>query len=291
MVLLPVSSVFTDTPAHFPTYFLPLCLFISLLVFFSRLPVSWVAPVAAAAGIFASQLYPYILPARGAAPAGVSFTVLQANILYTNTDLSKLETLIRDVKPDVVALAEINDAVPPLAERLKDDYPHYRARGDAALLSRLALEDITLKEPANGSAQPVVASVTVDGQDVVLATFHAAIPLQYLSRRDGQFRDMAQTYKDTFGNTPPRHFVFMGDINSTPYAPAMRKLSRDIRVVNARQGHGIHPTWPVWLHESLRIPIDHILVSPAVHVADFKTGPDIGSDHLPTIATLVFTRP
>lgn len=47
-------------------------------------------------------------------------------------------------------------------------------------------------------------------------------------------------------------------------------------------------TYPAWLPiEFLRIGIDHVLTGPNIFRQQCRTGPDVGSDHLPVIADLV----
>ncbi|HEX2138714.1 MAG TPA: hypothetical protein VHG33_03270, partial [Woeseiaceae bacterium] len=57
------------------------------------------------------------------------------------------------------------------------------------------------------------------------------------------------------------------------------------KMKNAALGRGYLPTWPAGF-SLLKIPIDHCLVSDALHVASFDTGGDFGSDHLPIVIDL-----
>jgi endonuclease/exonuclease/phosphatase family metal-dependent hydrolase len=59
---------------------------------------------------------------------------------------------------------------------------------------------------------------------------------------------------------------------------------RDLR--DGGLGFGIQCTWRNPLGY-IRIPIDHVCVSPDIAVKRFTTGADIGSDHYPVFAELV----
>ncbi len=73
--------------------------------------------------------------------------------------------------------------------------------------------------------------------------------------------------------------VFPGATNwSTPWSPHFRRLLRDSELRDVARGRGLSPTWyPTPL--PLGIPIDHVLVSDEIGVAQREVGPDLGSDH------------
>jgi endonuclease/exonuclease/phosphatase (EEP) superfamily protein YafD len=78
--------------------------------------------------------------------------------------------------------------------------------------------------------------------------------------------------------------VLVGDLNATPGSEAHRRLlAAGLR--DTRQGHGWQPTWPASLGWA-GIPIDHLLVSPAVGCPRRDLSPDLGSDHRGVVADL-----
>jgi endonuclease/exonuclease/phosphatase family metal-dependent hydrolase len=87
-------------------------------------------------------------------------------------------------------------------------------------------------------------------------------------------------------NTP---LVIMGDFNASPWSPAFQELLHRTTLLDARLGFGLLPTQhgdgavSRWLWR----PIDHCLHSPDVLVRSLRTGPDLGSDHLPLVAELL----
>jgi hypothetical protein len=86
--------------------------------------------------------------------------------------------------------------------------------------------------------------------------------------------------------TTQRGFI-VGDLNSTPWQPAFRKLTasgwRDAADV---LGQGLRPTWPSWSPVPLA-PLDHVLVRGGIGVASADTTTIAGTDHRALIVTLV----
>ena len=80
--------------------------------------------------------------------------------------------------------------------------------------------------------------------------------------------------------------LLLGDLNASVWGRHYRHFEDATGLRNARRGKGILPTWPTFMPPAM-IPIDHVLVSSRIGIADIKTGPRIGSDHLPLIVTVV----
>ncbi len=80
--------------------------------------------------------------------------------------------------------------------------------------------------------------------------------------------------------------IVAGDFNTAPWSSPFRKLLRLTDMRNTNQGYGMQSTWNSHSPIFLRMPIDHILCSRKFKVAYRKVGGDVGSDHLPVVATL-----
>jgi endonuclease/exonuclease/phosphatase (EEP) superfamily protein YafD len=76
--------------------------------------------------------------------------------------------------------------------------------------------------------------------------------------------------------------ILLGDLNCVSWSPPLRRVCREGRMKDARKGFGVCATWPA-PYAPLGCPIDHCLVSPEIHVRGFRTGANLGSDHLPIV--------
>ena len=76
--------------------------------------------------------------------------------------------------------------------------------------------------------------------------------------------------------------LLVGDLNTTMWGASYRDFAESTGLHNTRRGFGLAPSWPTHLPFAM-IPIDHCLVSDNLVVLDTRTGPDVGSDHLPLI--------
>lgn len=285
--MMPFSVFLSDIPSHFPVYILIAAPLLAASVFTLRLPAFLILPAMIAAGASFVQVYPFLPLRAPLATTTASFKLLQINVYTDNHETAPLAALIEAENPDIVVIAELNRAFVLMSENLKNVYPHRYYHGKTAVLSRLPLETISLDEEEAPLSTPQFFRASLSGHSFTLSTFHAAAPPLGLVRRDLEFAEYAALVKRLRQTERIKYpLVFAGDINVTPYAPAMKNLSAEMQVKNAREGIGLLHSWPVWLPAPLRIPIDHVLVSKGISVLEYRLGPAVGSDHLPTIAVL-----
>jgi endonuclease/exonuclease/phosphatase (EEP) superfamily protein YafD len=91
--------------------------------------------------------------------------------------------------------------------------------------------------------------------------------------RDRQLADISA------GIDLDRPYIVAGDFNATPWSAAYET------VPGARAGDPrFEGTFPAFLG-ALGLPIDHIKFGGGLVLVDYRAGPDIGSDHLPLVAT------
>ncbi|MBC7929489.1 MAG: endonuclease/exonuclease/phosphatase family protein [Rubrivivax sp.] len=219
-----------------------------------------------------------------------SLRLLLSNVNYENTRYAELASLIESESPDVIVLQEVTtgwlDALKPSAAR----YPFTRWRAEEtdgsgiALLSRIPFEESDVAFVGRGDRPGIVARLRVGGAPLSLFAIHPHAPLRpkHFGYRNEQLLAAAEQARSL-----PAPKIFVGDLNTTPWSPYFGRVLAESGMVDARKGFGLLPTWPVWNRTPLlMLPLDHCFVSPDIRIENIRTGPNIGSDHLPVIIDL-----
>ena len=233
----------------------------------------------------------YVLPWYGDSAAATGDTRLKflyANVQSTNHDHERLLDLINSERPDVILLQEVSTPWLEALQTLRADYPfsYTAAREDnfgIAMLSRLPLASAMHVDSPPLGYPTIIATTRLGGADLTLISTHPMIPLgrDNFGARNAQLQSVTEIVAQASGEV-----VLLGDLNASVWDRHYRHFEASTGLRNARRGNGILPTWPTFMPIAM-IPIDHVLVSSGIGIADIKTGSRIGSDHLPLIVTVV----
>ena len=257
-------------------------------------------------GINVLAVAPYCLPYRPPHPIETAkghLKLMHANlfgIINRNTD-SVIQT-IREEQPDVIDLVEYTE---PWQTKLENSgvfkaYPyHVAGRGHIGLYSKIPLRNARLfftsetRKVTNHAN--VIAQIRLGGESFTLLVAHPASPIQpsHLRMLQQSFR-VWERERPKFG----QNLVIVGDLNTTPWSVEFHQLIDRTGLRDSQLGVGLQPSWPMLMPaiglrstptlitDLITIPIDHVLVSDRIVVLSRKTGPFIGSDHLPVIVEL-----
>jgi len=223
-------------------------------------------------------------------------TLLCANVWNFNDDHDRFLVLIEERDPDIVVVLEATAAWTKVLEAIAAEYPHSLAEihehpFGIAIYSRLPLEEARIVRYGSADFPSIVAKVDVGGETVTILATHPLPPRRprLWRMRNEQLAAIAAA-RDELGD----RLIVAGDFNASPFSPCMKHFVASMRTPTARlryasRGHGIKPTWPTF-SRLLFTPLDHILATDTLAVTDFRTGPHIGSDHLPVQATIALRR-
>lgn len=170
-------------------------------------------------------------------------------------------------------------------------WPHIASRTDGrpiagvALLSRYPILRWRAAAAPSGAMPHIDATIDAPGGTIRVLVVHP-IPPEGVAAREMRNSELAWIARQCREDGMPT--VVVGDFNETPWGRAFAEFAGASGLAPASAQHGWMPTWPVRIAGvhvpmALRIPIDHAFVSPALGVAGFRTGADIGSDHLPVV--------
>ncbi len=216
---------------------------------------------------------------------GLTLTVASANVHVSTTQVGPLAQWLAQDEPDVVVLLEVSRALGPQLASITQ-YPHQLVHADdspfgIAVLSKWPLTNAAVKQDADGTAH-IEAELVRGQQPVQVLAFHPMPPLSpyFHAARNQALRRFARHLQAT-----DRPALLVGDLNATPWSSAFAGLE----ALGLRRTTGLRPTWPAWGQGLWGIPIDHVLASHHWRVVREHLGPDLGSDHLPTVVQLVLT--
>lgn len=229
----------------------------------------------------------YLSEAEAPSDPNPRFKLLSSNLYSGNADTQALLDLIRSERADLVFLQEVNGRRSRELSELHEDYPYSlniprEDKFGIAVLSRRPFNAARVVESPPHKYPTLVVEVAIYGEPVTFVTTHPSPPLGDvgIDARNIQLASIAELMNAVQG---PR--VLIGDLNTSMWAQHYEELVDSTGLVNARRGHGVLPSWPTRLPFAM-IPIDHCLVSEEMTVKDIRTGPHIGSDHLPLIVEL-----
>jgi endonuclease/exonuclease/phosphatase (EEP) superfamily protein YafD len=280
-----------DLTTHFRWYWLVLSLAGLAACLKWRRPTA-VACLAIAAAANARDLLPYwlppVAPTAQAADEDRRVFVISMNVHRVNDDATAAVAYLRDRRPDVVAVLEVDDDWAAALEGLADLFPHrvIRPRPDnfgIALLSRWPLADTEIVAFSATGFPSIVATVRRPAGDFRFIATHPYPPF------DASCTEQLTTHLDAVGAAVAAArlpCVVAGDFNAAPWSRPFRRLVAASGLVDSGLGRGVRPTWHAHL-PAPRIPIDHVLVPADATVLRREVGPDIGSDHYPVEAEIV----
>jgi endonuclease/exonuclease/phosphatase (EEP) superfamily protein YafD len=271
--------------SHFRLQYLVASLVLLAAFSIFRSPV-YIVPLLATVLLNASYVLPWYFGGT-LVESDTTLKLLHANIFRGNDQYDRLLKLVETEQPDIIFLQEFSpewlNATKPLLVGYPFSYvePREGAFG-IALFSRLALDSVTHVDSAPLDFPTIIATLTVDGRSLTLISTHAMVPLGRFNyeARNEQLQSVTEIARQAKGAV-----ILTGDFNTTVWARPYRELEERTGLRNTRRGTGILPTWPTFMPVAM-IAIDHALVSRDVGVVETRTGPRIGSDHLPLIITV-----
>ena len=291
-VVFSVATVFNDWHrylelfSHFRLQYLFVALLLTLAFLAMRWPSYSVIGIATVA-LNAWFVVPWYIPDDEAPARTADLKIMLSNVLATNESAERFMALVAEETPDVLVIQEATPVWMAQLGSLHAAYPHRIAepREDPfgiAVLSKLPMESAAVNASDPMGFPEIIARLVVDDRALNLISTHPMPPIgnNNYSSRNLQLYGVAQLAANT-----PEPLVVIGDLNTTMWAHHYRRLVDTAGLRNARQGFGVHPTWPLFMPFAM-IPIDHCLVSDGSQVIAFESGPSIGSDHLPIIVSL-----
>jgi endonuclease/exonuclease/phosphatase (EEP) superfamily protein YafD len=213
-----------------------------------------------------------------------SLSILLSNVNIKNKNYSALVQLVAAENPDILIVQEGNRHWIKHLKVLEKTLPYVEAPPNSyffgtVIYSRFPFEETQMLSLGRSGRESILVKIKINHQMVSLLTTHPLPPITegLFEHRNSQLFEVQSFIKQL-----PTPKMLIGDLNISMWSPFYSQLIQETRLINARQGFGILPTWPTFL-PVLMIPIDHCLVSPDFKVIKIKTGESIGSDHLPLI--------
>ncbi|MEW4489355.1 endonuclease/exonuclease/phosphatase family protein [Thalassoglobus sp. JC818] len=213
--------------------------------------------------------------------------VMSVNVFTRNRNHDRLIEVIRKHQPDIVLILEVNDRWSRALQQLNADYPHslHSPREDnfgMAVFSRIPFIESGFQQIGRASLPMFRGQVQLDSERIEILGFHVLPPTRTegAMSRNEDLVAIAQIAEES-----PHPMIVLGDMNCTPWSPYFRDVCRTGKLRDSRIGFEISGTWPAG-NPFVRLPIDHILVSPEFSVTSFSNCNNISSDHLPVLATL-----
>lgn len=286
-----------DLFAHFRIQYAALFVLLTLVLLLLR---RWLVALAAVIGLAVSAvpLLPYVIKdgvmktghaapvgSVSAQPAAPNFRLLTFNVWFRNPDMARTAAYIEQVQADAVVLQELTPAQAEILRPLLPSYPHYHiepSRMGSAVFTKwpvLSAESVPLAREG-----AIAARMQIDwrGLPITVLGVHLNWPL---GPRNSAFRNEELAGVIAIAKAHQGPLLVAGDFNLTPWSEYFGDTLANSGLHDAARGFGLARSWPAQF-APLAMRIDHCLLSPHWRSVAVRTGPWLGSDHLPVVAEL-----
>lgn len=270
--------------SHFRLQYFAASVLLALTLALLRRP-RYVLLMLIVSAINAAYVLPWYMGSREG--SGPEVTVLLVNVLSANHDLERLKAAVETEQPDLILLQELTPAHLPQLESLRATYPHSitETRDDnfgIGAWSRVPLRDSTVIDTPPRGYPSLVLVVELEPGPLTIISTH---PFPPLGRGNYDARNEQLAYIAEMANGTVGSAAIIGDLNTSMWGTNYRALLDETGYRDARKGHGVLPSWPLFMPFAM-IPIDHALLSPDLVASETRTLPSIGSDHLPLLVRI-----
>ncbi|MEZ5710938.1 MAG: endonuclease/exonuclease/phosphatase family protein [Blastomonas sp.] len=239
------------------------------------------------------RIYPYTplassevaiaLPDRTNCIKAMSFNVLQ-----TNRNFDATIRAIEAENPDILLLLETDSKWTEALEPVTSRYPHRLLAPldnlyGLAFYTRLDMAAGEVRYLVDDETPSVAAELSTGGSAQFL--FLGLHPRPPRPGEDTEQRDAEIAIAARQAARQPQPVLAMGDFNDVAWSRTSRLFKRIGGYVDPRIGRGFYATFPARL-PVFRWPLDHLFMTPDFTVAEMRVMENLGSDHLPVVATL-----
>lgn len=271
-----------DLLAHFRVQYLLGALITATVLWFlgSR---RFAAMAMTAAGINLALILPFYYASETPAPGEKPWTAMLLNVNTHSGSPARVAALLEERDPDFLVLEEVDSRWIEALSEATARYPFrvVSPRSDnfgIAFFSKFPLSEEEIVDLGEAEVPSILATVVSDRGTFQVCATHPLPPIgsDYAGMRDEQLALLPEVL------SPTLPVLLVGDLNTTPWGHAFRRLRKTSGLLDSASGRGIQPSWPTG-NPLLRIPIDHALHSAEIRIHDRRTGPKAGSDHFPLL--------
>jgi len=239
-------------------------------------------------------LYPYWYPVTPAVPnrtaiTARTFSLLSANVLMENQDTAAFLAIVDQYDPDLLLVMEPNEWWMAQLQPLRDRYPHYIEQPQEnhygmALYSRFPLQETEIHYFEDDGTPAIYTVFQLPAGDEVI--FYGEHPRPPLPENSVRAADKELINVANRALAADRPVVVAGDFNDVPWSYTVETFASISHLRDIRVGRGFYNTFDA-NSRFLRLPIDHIFLSPGLGLIELADPIRFSSDHFALFAQVV----
>lgn len=219
--------------------------------------------------------------------ADARLRIFSANVLQDNEDADPLLRLVESQEPDIVVLLEVNERWINDVAVLEDSFKHQvlhplENKYGIAIYSKLPIGRSKVRAFVKETIPSIDAVIRLpSGHPVRLLAIHPNPPRpgEDTTKRDAELVLVGREVQNDEST------VVLGDMNDVGWSRTTDLFQEVSGLLDPRKGRGLYPTFNAHSY-FWRYPLDHLFHSDDFRVAELRTLPPIGSDHLPLLVEL-----